>query len=252
MADKALLSAVFSRKIAHRGLHTAAAGVLENTRSAFAAALAGGFGIECDIQPSADGEAMVFHDYTLDRLTTATGRVDARSAGELKAIAFKSSGDKMQSLGELLAQVAGREPLVVELKSRFDGETAITERVAALVAGYAGPLVLKSFDPAMVIALRNRGVQQPLGVVGMSAYEYPDYAGLSQQQKHALAHLLHFGESRPDFLSWNHKDLVSAVPYLCRTGLGLPVMSWTIRNQAEADLAKPHIDQIVFEGFRPN
>lgn len=250
IADPAL-AAVFAVPVAHRGLHDAAHGVIENTRSAFAAALHHGYAIECDIQASADGEAMVFHDYTLDRLTHSVGRVDAMSADGLRHIEFKGCADRIQSLGELLMQVEGRQPLVVEVKSGFDGNTAICTRIAALVHDYSGPLVLKSFDPDMILALRALGVKQKLGIVAMSSYEYPDYARLSYGEKHALANLLHFGETRPDFLSWNHKDLPSAAPYLCRSQLGLPVMSWTIRSAEEAARARPHIDQIVFEGFRP-
>ena len=245
------LTPVFARPVAHRGLHDRARGIIENTPSAFAAALAGGFGIECDIQPSADGEAMVFHDYTLERLTQGEGRIDARLSASLVTLRFKETADQMQTLGALLAQVAGRQALVVEVKSRFDGNTAITARIAELVRDYAGPLVLKSFDPAMIVALRKHGVTQPLGIVAMAKYDYPDYAGLTPLERHALAHLLHFGESRPDFLSWNHKDLPAAAPYLCRSQLGLPVMSWTIRSALEARRAAPHIDQIVFEGFIP-
>jgi glycerophosphoryl diester phosphodiesterase len=245
------LAAVFAVPVAHRGLHDAAQGVIENTRSAFAAALRGGFGMECDIQASADGEAMVFHDYTLDRLTHSAGRVDKLNADQLRHVEFKNCADRMQSLGELLMQVEGRKPLVVEVKSGFDGNTAICTRIAALVHDYAGPLVLKSFDPAMICALRSAGVKQPLGIVAMSQYEYPDYTRLSASEKHALANLLHFSETRPDFLSWNHKDLPSAAPFLCRSQLGLPVMSWTIRSAEEAAHARPHIDQIVFENFRP-
>lgn len=245
------LAPIFAQPVAHRGLHEAARGIIENTRSAFAAALAGGYGMECDLQPSRDGEAMVFHDYTLDRLTTSTGAVKAHSTEQLRQVSFKNCGDRIQSLAELLMQVEGRQALVVEVKSAFDGDTSITRRIAAVVRDYRGPLVLKSFDPAMIVALRAAGVTQPLGIVAMSAYEYPDYAPLSAEQKHALANLLHFGESRPDFLSWNHKDLPVAAPYLCRSQLGLPVMSWTIRSQEEANRARPHIDQIVFEGFKP-
>ncbi|CAN1556570.1 UgpQ Glycerophosphoryl diester phosphodiesterase [Rhabdaerophilaceae bacterium] len=253
MSGKAELNAVFARKIAHRGFHDSRSGVIENTSAAFSAALAGGYGMECDIQPSADGEAMVFHDFTLDRLTHTQGRVDRLNATDLKAVRFRQGSGAMQSLDDLLTQISGREPLVIELKSRFDGNTRIATRVAALVADYAGPLVLKSFDPAMIVALRDAGVKQPLGVVGMGiiSYEYPDFGVLTAGQKHELANLLHFGQSRPDFLSWHHGDLASAVPYLCRTGIGMPLMSWTIRSQADADLARPHIDQIVFEGFSP-
>ena len=239
------------RPIAHRGLHDAASGVIENTRSAFAAALHAGFGMECDLQISADGEAMVFHDFTLDRLTTSSGRVDQMTANQLRHVSFKAGGDRIQSLAELLMQVEGQQALVVEVKSRFDGNTAICTRIAALVKAYSGPLVLKSFDPAMIRALRAAGVARPLGLIAMNAYEYPDYAGLSAEQKHALGNLLHFGETRPDFLSWKHQDLPSAAPYLCRSQLGLPVMGWTIRSAEEAARARPHIDQIVFEGFQP-
>lgn len=245
------LSAVFARPVAHRGLHDGPQGVIENTRSAFAAALHAGFGMECDIQPSADGEAMVFHDYTLERLTHSSGRVDSMSVDQLRHLTFKSCTDRIQSLSELLMQVDGRQPLVVEVKSGFDGNTTICARIAEVVKPYSGPLVLKSFDPEMLIALRQAGVKQPLGIVAMGQYEYPDYTRLSAAEKHALANLLHFSATRPDFLSWNHKDLPSAAPYLCRTQLGLPVMSWTIRSAEEAERAKPHIDQIVFEGFRP-
>lgn len=246
------LAPIFARPVAHRGLHDRARGIIENTRSAFAAALAGGYGMECDIQPSADGEAMVFHDESLDRLTTASGEVDQTKAADLRKLTLKDSTDRIESLSELLAQVAGQQPLVVEVKSRYDGNTRIAARVADLTNAYAGPLVLKSFDPHMIIALRAAGAKHPLGIVGMSEYDYPDYALLDAHEKHALAHLLHFGETKPDFLSWRHSDIPTAGPFLARTQLNLPVMSWTIRSQTDADRVRPFIDQIVFEGFTPN
>jgi glycerophosphoryl diester phosphodiesterase len=240
-----------ARPIAHRGLHDAAASVMENTRAAFDAAIKGNFGIECDIQGSSDGEAMVFHDFTLQRLTTREGRVDALDSGALRAITFKSGKHGMETLADLFAQTAGKVPLVVEVKSRFDGDTRAIPRIAALAKDYAGPLVFKSFDPAKMIALREAGITQPIGIVGEEGYAHGEYAKLSSQQKHALANLLHFGESRPDFISWNHKNLPAAGPFLCRTAIGLPVMSWTIRSADAARIVAAHADQIVFEGFDP-
>src|SRR5262245_63717132 len=99
---------LIARPVAHRGLHDAAAGVIENTPSAFAAAVAANYAIECDIQISADGEAMVFHDQTLDRLTEGNGRVDALPASALKRVAFRSTGDRMLTLAELCDLVADR------------------------------------------------------------------------------------------------------------------------------------------------
>src|SRR5207342_2695718 len=97
-----------ARPIAHRGLHDAAAGIIENTASAFSAAVAGGYGIECDLQVSADGEAMVHHDDVLGRLTAGEGRLDALTAAELKRIPFNATGDRMITLTELCELVAGR------------------------------------------------------------------------------------------------------------------------------------------------
>jgi glycerophosphoryl diester phosphodiesterase len=259
MEKAAHLHATFARPIAHRGFHEALAttphgnatarGLIENTRSAFEAAITRGYGMECDVQMSSDGEAMVFHDFTLDRLTEGQGRVDALPARKLATLPFKQTADRMEPLTALLAQVAGRAPLCIEVKSRHDGDTRLAARVAEVVRGYAGPLVLKSFDPLMLLALREAGVAYPLGIVAMQDYSYPDYAALDAADKHALANLLHFAETKPDFLSWRHADLPSAAPYLCRIALGLPVMAWTIRSAADAARANPHIDQMVFEGF---
>ena len=114
-----------ARPVAHRGLHDAAAGVIENTATAFEAAIKGNYAIECDLQISADGEAMVHHDDVLGRLTDGTGRLDALSAAELKQAPFRATSDCMLNLGELCDLVASRATLVIELKSRFDGDAQI-------------------------------------------------------------------------------------------------------------------------------
>ena len=246
------LSWLTARPIAHRGLHDVAAGVIENSVGAAEAAIAGGFGIECDVQLSADGEAMVFHDFVLDRLTGETGAVRERKASALAGIALKGSADTIPTLAGFLDRIAGRVPVVIEIKSRFDGDMALTRRAADIVSARAGqPIVFKSFDPAIVIALRELAPAVPRGIVGMSAYEYGDYDRLDASQKRSLANLLHYGESRPDFISWKVADLETAVPFLCRNAIGLPVMSWTVRNADERKLAAAHADQMVFEGFRP-
>ncbi|MCZ8374595.1 MAG: glycerophosphodiester phosphodiesterase family protein [Beijerinckiaceae bacterium] len=238
------------RPIAHRGFHDAAAGRLENTRGAFVAAIEAGYGIECDIQPSADGEAVVFHDFTLDRLTVETGRVDARPAAALAAIPFRRGDHGIESLAALLALVAGQVPLVIEIKSRFNGDDRLARAALAALRGYGGPVVLKSFDPGVLVALRKAGAKVPLGIVATPSYDDPE-AGLDEAGKFRLANLLHLAESRPDFVSWDQRAIPSAAPFLSRYGLGLPLMSWTVRDQATADRLRPHIDQIVFEGFIP-
>jgi glycerophosphoryl diester phosphodiesterase len=243
-----------ARPIAHRGLHDAKQGVIENARTAFARALDHGFAIECDVQLTKDGEAVVFHDDTLDRLTGESGLVSARTAAELDNIGISGSkdGDTINSLSALLDQVAARVPVIVEIKSRFDGDLRLTRRVAEVLHGRNVPVAVKSFDPRIVAALRMMLPDRPRGIVAMAQYDYPDYAEVPPDEKRAMAHLLHYSETQPDFISWHVKDLPHAGPHLCRAALGLPVMTWTVRTPEDVTRASRYADQIVFEGFVPD
>jgi glycerophosphoryl diester phosphodiesterase len=193
----------------------------------------------------------VFHDFTLDRLTITEGAVNQRSAEALARIAMKGTSDRIPTLRQFLDLIGGRVPLVVEVKSRFDGDMRLARRVADVAADYAGPVALKSFDPEIVAFLHPLAPDRPRGIVAMLDYSYPDYEGLSAERKHALANLLHFTESKPDFLSWRVRDLPCAAPYLCRVGMHLPVMTWTVRTPEDQARAADHADQMVFEGFVP-
>ncbi|MEN3290111.1 MAG: hypothetical protein V7634_4411, partial [Bradyrhizobium sp.] len=136
-----------ARPVAHRGLHDAARGVIENMPAAARAAAAGNFAIECDIQLSADGEAMVHHDHELGRLSEGSGPLVGKTVAELKALKFKATSEQMMTLGDLCALVAGRVPLVIEVKSHFDGDRQLVKRMAEVLSAYSGPVVGMSFDP---------------------------------------------------------------------------------------------------------
>ncbi len=159
-----------ARPIAHRGLHDASAGVIENTASAFAAAIAGGYGIETDLQISADGEAMVHHDDALGRLTEGSGRLADMTAAEIKTVRFKATTDRILTLGELCDLVAGRAPLVLELKSHFDGDRRLAQRAADVLADYAGPVAVMSFDPAVIEVVRWIAPHLTRGIVAERHY----------------------------------------------------------------------------------
>ncbi|MGU3540930.1 glycerophosphodiester phosphodiesterase family protein [Methylobacterium sp. A54F] len=240
-----------ARPIAHRGLHDRAAGIPENSQAAAEAAVAGGYAIECDVQASADGEAMVFHDVALGRLTEASDPVASRNAAALAELRLAGTGERILTLPDFLARIAGRTPLIVEIKSLYTGDLGLARRVAAVVADYAGPVALKSFDPAIVAALADLAPQVPRGIVGESTQDDPVYARLSAQARRSVANLLHVGETRPDFVSWRVDDLPCAVTHLCRTLGRLPVMTWTVRTPEQRAAAEAHADQMVFEGFRP-
>jgi glycerophosphoryl diester phosphodiesterase len=262
------------RPIAHRGLHDAARGVIENTLHAAEAAIAGGFAIECDVQMSADGEVFVFHDETLDRLTDGQGalvEMSAEAIGRIRIVlpvAVSAPGPLVTgresadiatpfipTFAEFLTLVAGRTPVICELKSRFDGDWRIADRVAALAEGYDGPLALKSFDLDIVAYVRLRYPRLgrpaspcPVGMVAEASYDDPAWSHLTGEQKRDFTAFETFDCLRPDFLSWNVNDLPHKTPFLMKQLHGAPVMAWTVRTDAQREAARKWADQIVFEG----
>jgi glycerophosphoryl diester phosphodiesterase len=240
-----------ARPVAHRGLHDAANGVIENTPSAFRAAIAASYAIECDIQISADGEAMVFHDQTLERLTEGAERLDAMPAADLKRVAFRGTTDRMITLGELADLVADRAALLIEIKSRFDGDLRLAKRAAEILANYGGRVALMSFDPAPIAALRTLAPRLPRGIVAERRYTHPEWSPLSARTKRALAYFQHALQSRPQFIAYSVKDLSSAIPRLARNVLRLPLLTWTVRSDVDRERAARYADQMIFEGFRP-
>ncbi len=213
MTDRLAPGWLNARPIAHRGLHDRTAGIPENTIAAAKAAIAGGYAIECDVQLSRDGEAMVFHDAGLGRLTGADGLVRERDAADLGQLTVLGSAERVPTLPEFLETIAGRTPLIVEVKTRFDGDLALARRTAEIVAAYDGPLAVKSFDPVIVGALAGLVPGIPRGIVAESRHDDPSYASLTEAQRHGLGQLLHFSESRPDFLSWRVDDLPNAATH---------------------------------------
>ena len=248
MANLAWLTA---RPIAHRGLHDATAGLIENTASAFAAAIAGNYGIETDLQISADGEAIVHHDDALGRLTEGSGKLSEMSAAEIQKVRFKASADMILTLGDSCELVGGRVTLVLELKSRFDGDRRLLQRAAAVLATYGGPVAVMSFDPAWVEALRTIAPRLARGIVAERYYVHYEWDRLPPSEKRRMAHLLHAGRTRPQFVAYSIKDLPAAAPLIARAIFGLPLLTWTVRNEDDRRRAMRWADQIIFEGIHP-
>ncbi|MGE3246451.1 MAG: glycerophosphodiester phosphodiesterase family protein [Beijerinckiaceae bacterium] len=241
-----------ARPIAHRGLHAQDRGIVENSLGAAEAAIARKFAIECDVQLTADGEALVFHDYTLERLTHAAGAVAERTAAEAGALPFRNSAGTPPTLPAFLDAIAGRTPLVIEIKSDFSGDTRLAARTAEIVAQRSHPVALKSFDPHIMTFLRANAAtlgiaHMPLGMVAEANYDHPEWSRLDARLRQNLSQFLHWEDTRPDFLSWNITDLPHATPHLLRKALGLPVMTWTVRTAAQRENAARWADQIVFE-----
>lgn len=223
---------------AHRGLH--GAGVPENSPAGFAAALERGMGIECDVQRSGDGQAMVFHDWDLDRLTAQTGPVAARPASALSAIPLAGGSDTIPSLRAVLDLVAGRAPLLIEVKAKRETRIgALCLAVRRQLEGYRGPHAVMSFDPRVS---RWFAVHSPLTVRGLVVTEEDDKA-LPGMVRRRLA-LWH---ARPDFLAYDIRDLPSRFAAAQRRR-GLPVATWTVRTAEHLERAALHADAPIAEG----
>jgi len=247
----ATLDWLTARPIAHRGLHDAAHGVVENTAGAVRAAIACGYGIEVDLQISADGEAMVHHDAELGRLTEGEERLDRLSADEIKRVAFRGSSERMMTLGELCDLVGGRVPLLPELKSRFDGDRRLPERVANVLAGYPGPAAPMSFDPVQLAVLRQNAPGLPRGIVAARYRPHPYWDQMPPWTRYTMGSLLPALTGRPHFVAYAFDNLPALAPFLARHALCLPLVTWVVRTAADRQRAMRFAEQIIFEGFRP-
>jgi glycerophosphoryl diester phosphodiesterase len=241
-----MLDWLTARPVAHRGLHDALASVIENTPSAFRAAIAGNYAIECDLQVTADGEAIVHHDDALGRLTEGSARLDHMSASELKRVSFKATADHMLTLDELCELVAGRVTLFLELKSRFDGDPRLAERTAQVLAKYRGPAAIMSFDPEPIARLREIAPALTRGLVAMrrETDKIPD-----KESQHGFGYARHALAAKIQFLAYRVKDLPSALPFFTRSLLRLPLLTWTVRTANDRATAERWADQMIFEGF---
>jgi glycerophosphoryl diester phosphodiesterase len=240
-----------ARPVAHRGLHDAAHGIIENTAGAVRAAVAAGYGIEVDLQISADGEAMVHHDAELGRLTEGKDRLDQLSAAALKRVAFRGSDEHMITLGELCDLVGGRVPMLLELKSGFDGDERLPRRVSAVLAAYDGPVAAMSFDPMQVSWLRQKAPRLPRGIVAAKYRPHPYWDQMSGWLRHGMGSLLPALTARPHFVAYAFANLPALAPWLARHVSCLPLLTWVVRSDAERQRALRSADQIIFEGFRP-
>ncbi len=238
-----------ARPIAHRGLHDFSHSVVENSLGAARAAFARNYAMECDLRLSRDGKVFVFHDEMLDRLCGESGFFGAFDSGQLRGKFLRGSGEAIPSLAQLLDVAQGVAPLILELKSDFSGDVALAAAIAAELGDYAGPVAVKSFDPALIAALRAMQAPWPLGIVAQAEYAEAEWAGLTASQCFTLSHFTHAAETQPDFLSWRAADLPNPTCEFARACAGMPVMTWTIRSPEAAQAARRYADQIVFEGF---
>lgn len=248
-----LPAAFLGAPLAHRGLHDRAAGRPENSRAAFRAAVEAGFGIELDVQPSADGRAMVFHDADLARLTEAEGPIRARNAAQLGRLALRDSDEGIATLAEVLALVAGRVPVLIEIKDQSGtmapGDGVIERAVAADLAGYPGPVAVMSFNPHAVEAFARARPETPRGLT-TSAFREDKWPGLPAPLRERLRAIPDYGRLGASFVSHEAADLPR--PRLAALkAQGAAILCWTIRSADAEAAARRFADNVTFESYLP-
>jgi len=244
-------ASLFKDPITHRGLHDKSQGRVENCESSFQAAIDAGFAIECDVRMSEDNQVVVFHDDTLGRLTQNASTVRDLSVAELKKVPFNDGPDRIQTLNELLEQVSEKVPLIIELKSQWDGDLGLALRVAETIGTYFGPVATMSFDPALVKEAQRWLPHVPNGIVAEHYQDTEEWRFLSRFQRFKLSKLLHWPQTKPDFISYNINDLPSWSVSLFENLMSVPTICWTVRTAEQAARAAEICDQITFEGFDP-
>ena len=224
---------------AHRGLHGDASAP-ENSPTAFARAIEQGFGIECDVQRTSDGQAVVFHDFDLDRLTGTSGAVIDRSAAQLGQISLSGTSDGIPTLQRLLDQIGGRVPLLIEVKSRKGLRVApLCLAVRRVLEGYRGPVAVMSFDPRVSrwFATHSRHI-----IHGLVVSERDQSRFLR-----TLRTRMTMWSARPEFLAWDVRDLPSRLAAKQRKR-GLPLLTWTVRDTRLRQRAEKYADAPIAEG----
>lgn len=235
--------------IAHRGLH--GPGVPENSLAAAEAAIAAGYGIEMDIQPAAGCVPMVFHDYDLARLAGDEGFIADMDSEALTDKRLLDSDQAIPTLAAMLRLVAGRVPLLIEIKDQ-DGRLGpnigdLHRHVADQLKSYAGPVAVMSFNPHVVTALHKLMPDRPVGITscGFAAKDWP---ALDEETRTRLAAIEDFDASGAAFISHDRGDLDNP-RVVALKAQGVPVLCWTIRSPEQEAEARRIADNITFEGY---
>ena len=221
---------------AHRGLH--GDGVLENSPAAFEAAIKLGHGIECDVQAAEDGRAFVFHDYELDRLTNQTGPIAKLRAKDIEQIELKGGHGKIPRLRETLAQVSGRVPVLIEIKSRNLRIGPLCLSVRRALEGYGGQAAIMSFNPLVGAWFHSNARHIVRGLV-VTEEDSKNWRG-------RIARHRNLWTAKPDFLAYDIRDLPSRFAAAQRAR-GLPIVTWTVRSAEQEKTANLYADEPVYE-----
>lgn len=235
---------LFHPPVAHRGLWSPD-GAPENSLGAFQAACQAGYGVELDVQLSADGEAMVFHDDKLARMTGAEGRIRDRTAAELGELRLAGTDERIPTLMETMAVIGHRAMVHVELKTPYGEVGPLEQRVHEILIDHSGPVCVIGFNPYSHAWFADRF---PGVLRGLDSYDYKRAPHMSDEQRESFARLEHVSIARPHFLAL-HLDMVADPRAVKMRQEGMPVVAWTVRQPEQWTAISAHCDNLIFEGF---
>ena len=245
-----LPSWLLQHPIAHRGLHDGSANadattkaVIENSMAAFRAAEAAGYPVELDVRLSQDGDAVVFHDMTLDRLTSESARVDAVDASAMSSFKLKNTSETIPLLRDVVAEIS--TPLLIEIKN--DGEVGALESATWKILKDCGRgFAIQSFNPDTLGWFRDHAESVCRGLLS------GDFAGLPLPEpiRKRLSSMEAAAEVAPDFIGYDVRCLPRKAVAKERES-GRPILGWTVKSAGDWEKARAHCDNMIFEGFRP-
>ncbi len=230
-----------AQPFAHRGLH--GDGVIENSIAAFDRAIAAGHGIELDVQLTLDGDVIVFHDTTLDRLTERTGPVASLSRAQLENVRLRGTSETLHTLHAVLHYINGRVPVLIEVKTPTAAHLPLCFAVRRALEGYRGPMAVMSFNPNLVRWFARHSSRIVRGLV---VTDESRNTGRLSTLRRRVEQIVSMARARPQFLAYDIRSLPSAMSQTARQK-GLPVLTWTVRSDSERAHAALHADQIIYE-----
>lgn len=228
------------RQVAHRGLHDREQGVPENSLPAFQRAIDCGKAIELDLHATADQQLVVLHDFQLKRMSGVPGIVEEWSLADLRKLRLLGTDCQIPTLDEVLELVDGKVPLLLEIKSERLGDVGRLEPILVRrLASYQGEFILESFNPEVLVWLHRHAPQYIRGQLGNLDDENRNFKFYSR-------HLMFNALSRPDFIAFDIQKIDYKLRLACKKH-GLPLLGWTIRNEADLKKAERLCDGIIYE-----
>lgn len=235
------------RYFAHRGLHDDGKEAPENSMKAFRRAVEAGYGMELDVHVTRDGVPVIFHDFELDRMCGAEGKIEDCTYGELQKLTLGTSGERIPRLEDLLDMVRGRVPLIVEIKEE-KARTFACAVIDKLLRGYRGAYCIESFNPVVLWWFRLHHGEVVRGQLSSNFRKDGNYRNVLY---FFMTHLLFNFFTKPDFIAYNHKFMEEPGRRICRRLYRNPSVAWTIRSRKELEETRGQFDVFIFESFAP-